>query len=259
MQGKNEEAGFIKFLGTAGARFATLKQLRASAGIWVNYKQTNILIDPGPGSLVKILSSRPKLSPESLNALVLTHKHIDHSSDINILIEAMTQSGRKKEGLLIAPQDAFGKDGVIFSYLEDFVKKTEIARVGKTFQIKDIHLAIASKMLHTVETYGLKLSAAGKTISFISDTLYFSDLENIYKNTDILVINVVLKEKKPQVYHLCLEEAKHLIMAIKPKKAVLTHFGMTMLKAKPHILARTISRELSIETTAAYDGMNLKI
>ena len=53
---------YIKFLGTAGARFVVARQLRSSAGIWMNVEGDNILIDPGPGTLVKCFSSRPKLA-----------------------------------------------------------------------------------------------------------------------------------------------------------------------------------------------------
>lgn len=44
---------FIKFLGTAGARFVMIRQLRASGGLWVSANNKNILIDPGPGSIVQ--------------------------------------------------------------------------------------------------------------------------------------------------------------------------------------------------------------
>ena len=53
----------IKFLGTAGARFVVIKQLRKSGGIWLTLDNTNVLIDPGPGSLIRCLSSKPKLNP----------------------------------------------------------------------------------------------------------------------------------------------------------------------------------------------------
>ena len=110
---------FIKFLGTAGGRFVMMKQLRASGGIWLSYKSTNILIDPGPGSIVRCNSSRPKLNPQSLDAIILTHKHLDHANDINVMIEAMTEGGYKKKGVVFVPRDALGPDGVIFSYLKD--------------------------------------------------------------------------------------------------------------------------------------------
>ena len=88
---------FIKFLGTAGARFVVIKQLRKSGGIWISLDDTNLLIDPGPGSLVRCLSSKPKLNPTKLDGIILTHRHIDHSNDINIMIEAMTNGGHKKK------------------------------------------------------------------------------------------------------------------------------------------------------------------
>ncbi|MCX5703449.1 MAG: hypothetical protein NT066_03040, partial [Candidatus Omnitrophica bacterium] len=58
-----KKTDFIKFLGTAGARFVMINQLRASGGIWVSCKGTNVLIDPGPGSIVRCAASRPKLDP----------------------------------------------------------------------------------------------------------------------------------------------------------------------------------------------------
>jgi len=90
--------GEIKFLGTGGARVVVTKQIRSSGGIWLFLNNTNILIDPGPGSLVKSLSSRPKLDPSKLDAIILSHKHLDHSGDVNIMMEAMTEGGIKKEG-----------------------------------------------------------------------------------------------------------------------------------------------------------------
>jgi len=68
---------------------------------------------------------------------------------------------------------------------------------------------------------------------------------------------VVFFEPRPGIEHLCLADAERLIKEIKPKKAVLTHFGMTMLRSKPHIQAEALSKRLGIEVVAAYDGMAL--
>jgi len=72
---KQERKDYIKFLGTSGARFVMIKQLRASGGLWVSCGTSNILIDPGPGSIVRCASSRPKLDPGKLDAIILTHRH----------------------------------------------------------------------------------------------------------------------------------------------------------------------------------------
>jgi len=107
---KDLSSNFIKFLGTGGARFVVSKQLRASGGIWLSYQGTQVIIDPGPGALVKALSSRPKLDPAKLDGIILTHRHLDHASDVNIMIEAMTKGGFKKKGTLFAPADALDSD-----------------------------------------------------------------------------------------------------------------------------------------------------
>jgi len=241
---------FIKFLGTAGARFVTMRQLRASAGIWIRYKSTNIIIDPGPGSIVKCNSSRPKLDPSALDAIILTHKHLDHSGDVNVMVEAMTEGGFRKRGVLFVPSDALGEGGVIFSYLKSHPKEIAILKKGK-FSVGDVNFEIPVKNIHTVETYGLKFFLGKEIVSFISDTRYFDDLIKIYKNSTILVLNVVFYQKRPDYDHLCLEEALDIIKEIKPKKAIITHFGMGILRAKPHIL--------SMDIKFAYDGMTLEL
>ncbi|MCU4140786.1 MAG: Ribonuclease BN [Methanophagales archaeon] len=96
----------IRFLGTAGARFVMIKQLRSSAGIFLTLRGTNILVDPGPGTLVRFAKSKPRIDPAKLHAIVLTHKHLDHSNDVNVMIEAMTEGGFKRRGTLICPKDA---------------------------------------------------------------------------------------------------------------------------------------------------------
>ena len=103
---EKEDNGFIKFVGTAGARFVVMKQLRSSGGVWLSDGKSHLYMDPGPGALVRCLNTKPKLDPSTLDGILLTHKHLDHSSDINVMIEAMTDGGFKKRGVLFAPGDA---------------------------------------------------------------------------------------------------------------------------------------------------------
>jgi ribonuclease BN (tRNA processing enzyme) len=83
----------ITFLGTAGARFVVTHQFLASGGAWLSFGDTQILLDPGHGCLVQV--TRRELGPSKLEAIILSHKHLDHCGDINIMIEAMTDSGTK--------------------------------------------------------------------------------------------------------------------------------------------------------------------
>ncbi len=249
--------GFIKFLGTAGARFVMIRQLRSSGGIWINYGGANVIIDPGPGAIVRCNRSRPPLDPTGLDAVILTHKHLDHSGDVNVMIEAMTEGGFRKRGVLFAPQDSFGKDGVVFSYLEKFPEKIVYLKEG-TYTVGDIKFEVPLKNMHQVETYGLKFTFGRKIVSFVSDTKYFDALVDAYSGSDILVLNVVFYKPRPDYYHLCLDEALKLVKEIRPKQAIITHFGMSMLKARPHVLERKIQKEVA-SVMFAYDGLTLSI
>src|SRR4030043_1850168 len=135
----------IKFLGTAGARFVVTKQLRASGGVWLSVGKTNLYIDPGPGALVRCLNSKPKLEPSTLDGILLTHKHLDHSGDVNVMIEAMTEGGFKKRGVLFAPEDALEEDPVVLRYLRDSLEKIEILKENRTYRIGDISFSTSEK------------------------------------------------------------------------------------------------------------------
>ena len=248
----------IKFLGTAGARFVVTKQMRKSGGLWLNLEDTNILIDPGPGSLVRCLNSKPKLIPNKLNGIILTHRHIDHSNDINIMIEAMTNGGFNKKGIVFAPKDSLENDPVILKYIRNYVEKIEILEGGKTYTIGNIKFETPIKHIHGVETYGLNIFRKKCCISIITDTKYFEGLESNYKG-DILIINVVLCEEKDWIQHLCLKDVEKILSANKPKLCVLTHFGMTMIKHKPWEIAEKLTKKYGVKVIAARDGMEIDI
>ncbi len=254
---KKGETDFIKFLGTAGARFVMIKQLRASGGLWVSVGGTNVLIDPGPGSIVRCSASRPKLDPSQLDGIILTHRHLDHAGDINVMIEAMTEGGFKKKGTLFCPQDAVAEDSAIFKYAIGFPEKVEVLKPLDNYRVGNFEFRTSMQHIHSVQTYGLKFSIKNTVVSILCDTRYFPELKDFYQS-DILIIGVVFYEPRPGIDHLSLADAETLIGQIKPKKAILTHFGMTMLKAKPHIQAGIVSRKLGIEVEAAYDGMTLE-
>ena len=249
---------FIKFLGTAGARFAVIRQVRKSGGIWICIDETNLLIDPGPGSLVRCLSSKPALHPTDLDGIFLSHRHIDHSNDINIMIEAMTDGGRKKQGTVFAPSDALDTDPVILHHFRSHVKDIIMLKEGKEYQLQSIRLSTPIRHIHTVETYGVNIIGSEKTISYISDTKYFEDLPNFYHG-DILILNVVLQTSHSYIDHLSLEDIETMIKRCRPTLCLLTHFGMTMIKAKPWEIAARITKETGIQTIAASDGMTVDL
>ncbi len=247
----------IVFLGTAGARVMVSKQVVASGGAWLHLNDKQILLDPGPGTLVRAIQK--KLDPSSLDAIILSHKHLDHSVDINIMIEAMTNSGWKRRGIVLAPSDARNnKEGVILPYVMDYPEKIETLAEGRSYTIGDIVVETPVRHRHGVETYGLIFKTPQYTISWIVDTGYFEDLPDYY-TCDLLVINTVMMEHKPMVEHLSIVEVEQIIRQIKPKLSLITHFGMSVWKAKPWEIAKQLSNNTGVPVIAARDGMRFEL
>ncbi len=236
------------------------KQLRASGGVWISSGKTNLYLDPGPGALVRCLSSRPRLDPSKLGAILLSHKHLDHSGDINIMIEAMSQGGSRRRGTLFAPQDALGKGGVVFEYVLDYLEGVQILEANMTYDVGDITFSTVRAHSHSVETYGFNFKFPEAEVSFITDTGFSPDIADQYAGS-VMVINVVrfLPVEKANIDHLSIEDVKQIIERRRPRLTVLTHFGMTMIKAKPWEVAEKLGNETGLRVIAARDGMRLDL
>ncbi len=256
MTNKNPSDSTITFLGTAGARFMVTKQLTASGGLWLNLNGTGILVDPGPGSIVQ--STKRKLSADKLSAIILSHRHLDHSADANIMVEAMTEGGFRRRGWLFAPADALDTESVIYSYLKSYLEGIEVLKAGKSYTIDNIAFTTPVRHIHPVETYGLLFSAAGHTFSYIADTRYFDGLGHSYAS-ELLIVNVVLLEARQGVDHLAVADAEHIIREIKPKVAILNHFGMGIWRARPWEIAERLSQQTGVRVLAARDGMKFDL
>ena len=246
----------LQFLGTAGGRVLVFRQLRASGGLWLESNGTNILIDPGPGSLIRCLEH--ELNPQKLSAIILTHKHLDHTADVNVMIEAISEGGLKPKGILLAPSDCYDEDPVILNYNRDYLNKTIRISDGSKFEINGITIEFPIKHDHGVETYGLKISTDKFKLSHIVDTKYFDELIPSYKDCNILMMNMVFSEPRPFL-HLSYDDIIKLITGIQPELAVVTHFGFRLWEAGIEKYVEKIIQKTGVETVAAIDGMKLDL
>ena len=96
------------------------------------------------------------------------------------------------------------------------------------------------------------------TFSYIADTAYFDGLCRSY-SSELLIINVVFVEPHPPVAHLSVPDVKRIITQISPKVAIITHFGMSMWRAKPWQIAQQLSQETGVRVIAARDGMRFDL
>ena len=252
----------VLFLGTGGARFVVARQLRASGGMWMRFGQTQIAVDPGPGALVRALSHVPPCNPRELDAIVLSHKHLDHSGDVNVMIEAMTSGGFRKRGAIFAPGDAFQDDPVILPYAQQFPERAErLTERAGPLRVGDVDLRTSIRHVHACETYGMHFTYDGLTVSYLPCGRFFDGLAADYAahRPDVLIVNVLRFADAMDVDHLTWEGACRIVEDVRPKVVVFAHFGTKMLEQDPRRLAQEVEDRLGLRAIAAYDGFLLDV
>ena len=256
----------LTFMGTAGARFMVAKQLAASGGLYLEEGSTRLCLDPGPGAIVQY--AKRKVDCGKISAILLSHRHLDHCGDVNVMIEAMTEGGFKHRGEIYCPSDALDSDPVVLEYLREFPEAVLRLAPETGYRVGAIEFATSGAHVHGAETYGFRFRAVGGAaesadfdgwkLGWITDTEYTESLSDQHR-AEVMVIHTVLLERRPGLPHLCLDDAEAIIRAARPRLAILTHFGMTMWRAHPWELAARLSDATGVQVRAARDGMAVEL
>jgi phosphoribosyl 1,2-cyclic phosphodiesterase len=113
---------------------------------------------------------------------------------------------------------------------------------------------------HGVETYGYRLAWNGVTLGHVVDTFWMDELPAAYAGVDVLLVNTTrMQGGDRRLLHLGVDDAERLVAAVRPRLALLTHFGMQVLRAGPERVALGISERTGVPTLAARDGQALSL
>lgn len=245
------------FLGTGGDAIVVGKQLRSAGGLILQVEGNQFHIDPGPGALAK--ANEFGVNMRDTIAVLVSHNHLNHSHDINAVLSAMTLGGMDSKGVLVTNRTAFnGTDEIepfLTNHFKRYIERNIILEPGQRVGINEIEV-IATRAEHTdPNTIGFKFITPKFALGYTSDTGYFSKLSEDYKDVDIMVFNTVYGEEKKDKNQLSSDDVLRLIGEIKPKLAVLTHFGIKLHQGDILNLVRKIQKETKVQTIAAKEGM----
>jgi phosphoribosyl 1,2-cyclic phosphodiesterase len=252
----------VVFFGTGGGRFTTITQKRRTGGIRILTKNLNLHLDPGPGALIYSLEGG--LNPQKIRAILVSHRHPDHYTNAEILIEAMTQGMLKKRGIVAAPPNILSGNKetgpVISTYHQKMLKEAIEVKPGVNFKVSDTDV-VATGTRHTdpeAVGYRFEIPEVGG-VGYTADTEYFEGIEEGYYGVRLLIICVMRPVGSPWTGHMTPVDAVKIVEETKPELVVATHFGIKMLYAGPNREVKLIKEQTGIPTIAAFDGMHLRV
>jgi len=194
----------------------------ATSGYLLRFQEKNILIDCGSGVLSNLFRFIPV---EQLDAVILTHLHHDHISDIQVLRYAIDLSRRFDKPVKQIPVFAPATPELLAATLQSdsnlivgtISHGTELNMFGATVRF----LA----MDHPVETYGVAIELAGRKIVYTGDSIPCANLDELLRDADLAIMDAGSLERfrKPVMMHMTAAECASIAAKAGVKKLVLSH------------------------------------
>lgn len=250
-------ASNIIFLGTGGDSYVVGKQLRASGGIILQIDDEQFHIDPGPGALS--MASHTGVNLRANTAVFLSHNHLNHCNDVNAVIDAMTYGGFDRKGVLVGNLSSISGAENQRPFLQEryknFMERFIVLEEGRKVGINNLEIEAIKAKHSDPHAIGFRFMTPEYTITYSGDTSYNAEIASNYDNSNVLILNVPHLKKEEGKDNLSKEDAIKMISRVKPRLAIITHFGMNFLKSDPIYEVREIQKETNVQVIAAKDGM----
>ncbi len=225
-----------------------LRDNRLRTSILIQHEGHNVVIDSGPDFRMQMLTHHV----DSLDALVFTHEHKDHTAGLDD-VRAYNFIGKKSITVWASDrvEQALRND---FHYAFAETKYPGVPEI-QFERITDVPFSINALSFQPLEVKHHKLPVHGFRIS---DFVYITDANMIPSETwpkiqspKVLVINALRKTQ--HISHFTLQEAVDIAREIKAEKTYLLHISHQMGR---HDL---VSEELPDGVEIAYDGLTIEV
>jgi phosphoribosyl 1,2-cyclic phosphodiesterase len=250
----------LTLLGTGGGRFTTMTQERATGGVYLE-DGVSLHIDPGPGSLV--MMKRARLDPMRTDSILVSHCHVDHYTDTEVLLEAMTNGTRTPRGLLAGSVSVLEGDGTIgpaiSAYHRSVVGEAHALAPGDVVEVGHVKVTATPAFHSDPTTVGFRIGTTNGEVGYVPDTALDDEVIEANRGVRVLVVPLTRPLRARIDHHLCTEDAADLVAGVGPELAVLNHLGLKLLREDPEMQAEWITKKSGIETVVGQDLMRIRL
>ena len=219
----------LTVLGSSGG---SASRTSPASGYLLQSGTTSVWLDAGPGTFMALAGH---VDPGTLDAVVLSHVHVDHCADIFALYGYMAYgpSGH-------VPIDVYVPEG-LDAHLSGFARAAGGRVFHQVFAFHtvgaDDHTSVGGlgltfiEMNHPVPTIGTRAEEDGMVLAYSADTGPGDGLGRLAAGADLLLCEASLQgpaEEREYPYHLTAEEAGRVAGTAGAGHLVVTHISPTL-------------------------------
>ncbi|HEX9762088.1 MAG TPA: MBL fold metallo-hydrolase [Acidimicrobiia bacterium] len=227
---------------------------RPAAGFLIEHGDTRVWCDTGPGTFVGL-----PVDPDMVDAVVISHQHADHCTDLLTAFHAWTYRPNPREGVpVLAPQSVWSRmSSFVDKGQESVFDRTFVFRAvsdGDTARFGDIAISFAG-MNHSVPTVGSRWEADNRTLFYTGDTGPAGSWKEAARGVDVFLCEASYQEsnKNPDYpHHMSAAEGGQIAREIGAHRLVLTHIPPYLEVARSvHEAEQTFDRPVAAATPGA--------
>lgn len=212
----------LTVLGSAGSYPAPA---RACSSYLLEHDGYRLLVDCGNGSLANLMQ---RAEVDSVSAVVVTHRHVDHMADLVGLYHLLRFHGERTERLpVFAPAAVIDVMAALLpgdDALHD-VCRFERVSAGRHLSLGPLEVSLFQAD-HPVETVAMRVEAGGASLAYSADSGPTPELARCAAGADLFLCEstwTVPFPGRPPHLHLSAPEAGELAAAAGVGVLVLTH------------------------------------
>ncbi|MCS7138257.1 MAG: MBL fold metallo-hydrolase [Candidatus Caldarchaeum sp.] len=219
---------------------------RFASGLYLETARAKILFDPGPSTLHRL--AKIDVMPQSLDAVLVTHFHLDHVSDLPPLIMLWpynadgTPSKQPKILRLIGPK---GLNELVQKITNAFPYLISTMNADRYLMVEEVEGG-EKKMVNEcvvtafdVEHYsgvGYRVDFSGRSIVYSGDAVPDERLVKVAKGCDVLVHECSFPHDRLVGKHTSEKQLAEIAARVKPRKLIVTHLYPVWLGRESEML-----------------------